>query len=37
LKIQNPTVKRILAELRVKGMLEKQGNARETIYIFKNQ
>lgn len=35
LAIPNPTVKRILSELQSKGMIEKQGNSRSTIYLAK--
>ena len=37
LAIPNPTVKRILAELQTKGMIEKQGNGRSTVYLYRNQ
>ena len=37
LAIPNPTVKRILAELQNKGIIEKQGSGRGTIYFSKNQ
>jgi len=35
LKIPNPTVKRILSELQSKGLIEKTGNARATLYLSK--
>ena len=37
LKIPNPTVKRILAALQGKGIIEKQGSGRGTSYLSKNQ
>ena len=37
LAIPNPTVKRILAELQTKGMIEKQGNGRSTVYLSNKQ
>jgi len=37
LAIPNPTVKRILSELQNKGMIEKQGNGRSTIYLAKEK
>jgi len=35
LDIPNPTVKRILSDLQSKGMIEKQGNGRSTVYLAK--
>jgi Fic family protein len=35
LSIPNPTVKRILSELQVKGLIEKQGTGRGTSYLVK--
>ncbi|MCL2327735.1 MAG: Fic family protein [Bacteroidetes bacterium] len=35
LNIPNPTVKRILSDLQNKGMIEKQGSARSTVYLVK--
>ena len=37
LAIPNPTVKRILSDLQNKGMIEKQGSGRGTVYMPKNQ
>ena len=37
LTIPNPTIKRILSNLQSKGMIEKQGNGRGTVYFSKNQ
>ena len=37
LAISNPTVKRTLSDLQNKGMIEKQGSGRGTVYIPKNQ
>jgi Fic family protein len=37
LAIPNPTVKRILSDLQNKGMIEKQGSGRGTVYLSKNQ
>ena len=36
LAIPNPTVKRILTDLQAKGMIEKQGSGRGTVYFHKN-
>jgi Fic family protein len=35
LDIPNPTVKRLLSDLQNKGMIEKQGNGRSTVYLVK--
>jgi len=35
LNIPNPTVKRILSDLQSKGMIEKQGSSRSTVYLAK--
>ena len=35
LDIPNPTVKRILSDLQSKGMIEKQGRSRSTVYLAK--
>ena len=35
LDIPNPTVKRILSVLQSKGMIDKQGNSRSTVYLAK--
>ena len=35
LDIPNPTVKRILSDLQSKGMIEKQGSSRSTVYLEK--
>ena len=37
LAIPNPTVKRILSELKAKGLIEKQGSGRATVYLSKYQ
>jgi len=37
LAIPSPTVKRILSDLQNKGMIEKQGSGRGTVYLSKNQ
>jgi Fic family protein len=37
LAIPNPTVKRILSDLQSKGMIEKRGSGRGTVYLSKNQ
>jgi len=37
LAIPNPTVKRILSDLQSKGMIEKQGSSRSTVYLAKGK
>jgi Uncharacterized conserved protein len=37
LAIPNPTIKRILFDLQSKGMIEKQGHGRATVYLFKTK
>ena len=37
LAIPNPTVKRILSDLQIKGMIEKQGSSRSTVYLAKGK